>query len=309
MLITDETIRDIQISASIPSMPAVAVEILGMLENPEFAYEDLATALSVDPGAAADILRLTNSPLFGLSGEVKVLHQALTLLGPRRTRSFVLGRYLVESIGRYTPPNLDMSYFWRRSLLRAVLAARFADSVLPREREETFMAALLADIGVAILAEAFVDAYSNIVAGYCPEGRFTESLESKMLGATHSQTGAAVLRYWKLPDFLCQAVLHHHDERSESTESPIVAARMINAADQMAAMLCEMPDDHRIAEVLSKTAALIDRDTEFVVHVLQDVDHEVAELASLLHLDVLPSELCRTIAASAQANAPSEPRA
>jgi HD-like signal output (HDOD) protein len=276
-------------------MPAVAVEILGMLEDPDFAYEDLATALSVDPGAAADILRLTNSPLFGVAGEVSKLHQALTLLGPRRTRSFILGRYLVESIGRYTPPNLDISYFWRRSLMRAVLATRLADDIIPRQREEVFMAALLADVGIPILAEAFVDVYGAVVAQYGPGGRFTESLESETVGATHCQTGAAVLRFWGLPEFLCNAVLHHHDDRKESEDPEILSGRLINAADQIASLLCEFPNDDEVFETLVRASALINKDIVFVAEKLQHFDAELSELADLLHLDVISSDLCSQV--------------
>ena len=92
-----------------------------MAGNPNFEYDDLVKALSADPGTVSELLRLTNSALFGVSEKVTSLRQALTLLGPKRTRSMVLGRYLVESLGERTSPDLDAGFFWRGCRRRVFL--------------------------------------------------------------------------------------------------------------------------------------------------------------------------------------------
>ena len=114
-------------SAAVPSMPQVVTRFLEAIQDPQFEYDHIVKILSADAGMVSEVLRLANSALFGVTRKVTNLRQALTLLGPKRTRSLVLGRYLVGSFDDKVGGGIDTSYFWRRSLVSAVLGARIAD--------------------------------------------------------------------------------------------------------------------------------------------------------------------------------------
>ncbi|MGD2110653.1 MAG: HDOD domain-containing protein, partial [Phycisphaerae bacterium] len=83
-----ETIKK---SAAVPSMPQVVLRFLEIMQDPGFEYRDLVKVLSADAGTVSEVLRLANSALFGVRNKVVSLQQALTLLGPKRTRSLLLG--------------------------------------------------------------------------------------------------------------------------------------------------------------------------------------------------------------------------
>src|SRR2546423_22112 len=93
-----QTLEAIKRSSTIPSMPLVATRCMEITQDPNCSYNDLVELLNTDPGIASDILRLANSPLFGVSRKVSVLKQAVTLLGVKRIRNLVLARYLVQSL-------------------------------------------------------------------------------------------------------------------------------------------------------------------------------------------------------------------
>ena len=116
-----ETIKK---SAAVPSMPQVVLRFLEIMQDPEFDYKDLERVLATDPGTVGEVLRLANSALFGVRNKVVSIKQALTLLGPKRTRSLLLGRYLVDTMSHRKVAGLDMSYFWRRSLAASVVASQ-----------------------------------------------------------------------------------------------------------------------------------------------------------------------------------------
>ncbi|NOX59746.1 MAG: HDOD domain-containing protein [Planctomycetes bacterium] len=290
-------VEAIRKSAAVPSMPQVVTRFLEVIQDPNFDYNSVVKVLSVDAGTVSEILRLSNSALFGVSRKVTSLKQALTLLGPRRTRSLVLGRYLVEAMGDSSGGKLDTSYYWRRSLACGVIGARIADKVCPRLRDEVFLAGLLADIGVAILSQAMSEEYDSIVTQYAPHGgTFTEEDEVKLVGASHGEVTAMVLSEWGLPEAMCDAVKHSHTESIDVTDNASQMARVVNASDRIAKLLCEIPDVNTCVETCSAAVAFAGVELSALVEIIGGVEADVEELATVLKIDVIPSAVYQKIA-------------
>ena len=292
-----ETIKK---SAAVPSMPQVVVRFLEIMQDPGFDYRDLVKVLSADPGTVSEVLRLANSALFGVRNKVVSLQQALTLLGPKRTRSMLLGRYLVDAMSKKQVAGLDMSYFWRRSLASSVVASHFAEKLMPRQRDEAFIASLLADIGIPILAEAFPRAYRPIVAQYTPHGTPVNiEQEQNAVEVSHGEVSAMILAHWSLPETVAQAVnLHQSDHPGEGEAAEI--ARILNAADRIAALLCEIPESDAVATTCSEAVAFVGVDISVLVGLLPSIESDIEELAEALRIDVIPSNVYALIAQKIQ---------
>ena len=294
-------LEKIKQSAAVPSMPQVVVRFLEVVQNPDFDYDDVVKVLSADAGTVSELLRLTNSSLFGLAGKVTSLRKALTMLGPKRTRSLVLGRCLVERMNSCPVGTVDVTYFWRRSLASAVLSARLAEVVLPRLREEAFISALLADIGVPILSETFQEQYEPVAVRYRPKGvPVTEDEERECVGVTHAEVSAMVLAHWGVPDTICKAVNLQQSLTVQPADDATRIARVINAADRVARLLCEIPDEQDACLTCAEAMAFINVDLEVLVRILGDVEHDVQELTAILHTDVIPSSVYQVIALAVQ---------
>jgi HD-like signal output (HDOD) protein len=292
-----ETIKK---SAAVPSMPQVVLRFLEIMQDPNFEYPDLVKVLSTDPGTVSEVLRLANSALFGVRNKVVSLRQALTLLGPKRTRSLLLGRYLVDVMSKKQVSGLDMSYFWRRSLASSVVASRFADTLLPRQRDEAFIGALLADIGITILAEAFPQAYRPIVSGYTPNGKpVTFEQEQETVEVTHGEVSAMVLTHWALPESITKAVNLHQSPNPGDGDIATVA-RLLNASDRIAKLLCEIPEADEVTSVSTEATAFVGLDVGSLIKLLPNVENDIEELADALRIDVIPSNVYALIAQTIQ---------
>lgn len=287
-------------SAAVPSMPQVVTRFLEIMQDPDFDYRDLVSVLSADAGTVSEILRLVNSALFGVRQKIVSLRQALTLLGPKRTRSLLLGRYLVDAMSRRQVEGLDMSYFWRRSLASSVVAARFADHLLPSRRDEVFIAALLADIGIPILAEALPKQYRPIIKQYTPHGStVTPEEEIEAVEATHGQVSAMVLTHWTLPDAVTTAV-NLQQSRDPGDGEVATMARILNASDQFARLLCKVPEPEEVVTVCSEATAFAQIDPVVFLNILPSIESDIEELASVLRIDVIPGNVYAVIAQALQ---------
>lgn len=292
-----ETIKK---SAAVPSMPQVVLRFLEIMQDPNFDYGELVKVLSTDPGTVSEILRLANSALFGVRNKVVAPKQALTLLGPKRTRSLLLGRYLVDTLSKKKTAGLDMTYFWRRSLASSVIASNLIEPLSPRQKDEAFIGALLADIGVPILAEAIPNKYQTIVARFAPLSEpITPEHELDAVEVTHAQVSAMVLGHWTLPDTVTAAVNLHQSANPGSDPVGLVA-RVLNASDRLATLLCEVPKAETIVKVCTEATGFAGVEVATFVGLLPTIESSIEELADALRIDVVPSHIYALITKSIQ---------
>ncbi len=289
-----ETLEAIQRSAAIPSMPMIATRCYEMTSDPNCNYDRLIELLSTDAGMAADVLRLSNSALFGVIRQVTSLKQAVTLLGVRRIRDLVLSRYLVHKLRDARDELIDIHHFWRRSLATGILAARIAEAAKTRGRDEAFLAGLLADVGVVILGRALPRQYGLITPHYrAADATLWTNLELAQLGVAHPEVSALVLEQWSLPQSIVDAVRHHHSVKgpmADAQASPDIAG-VIGAAGDVARWLCNAtatPD----AAMLGCMDAMkgIGLDAGILATAMSAISADMQGMSRLLGVDVVDTK-------------------
>lgn len=294
-----EILDFIQRSDAIPSMPQIVTRLLEITRDEDYKLDDIVQLLSTDPGIAGDVLRLANSPLFGVTRKVGSLSQATSLLGVKRIRTLVMGRCLVDKVKHTGTKIIDTSYYWRRSLATGVLAARFADHVVAHFREEAFLSGLLSKVGVIVLAGAYPESYAETAKAFAPlHGSAFADRERQSVGVTHPVVSALVLERWTLPEAMVLAVRHHHsaDVPEDLPESVKHLTRVVSGAADIARLLCEVPDRSIIARTCQDAMDTVGLNIEVLAHLLGDIETDISELASILRIDVIPSRVYSVIA-------------
>lgn len=291
-----ETLDLIAGSAALPTMPQVVVRFLEISADENFEVNDLIAVLATDPGITSELLRMANSPLFGVTREITSLQQSVTLLGMGRVRTLVLGRYLVERVdsGAKTGEDFDLSYYWRRSLGTAVLAAKFADQIAPRYREEAFIGGLMCDVGVVVMLQALPDRYAAVAAEYAPlHGENFLEQELAALGITHADVSSLLMDKWKLPPIVVEAVRQHHSDtlKEHKEDDNHTLARILGAAGPIAKLLCENPNKDGVARTSATAMEIIGLNALAFQNVLQDLDSSISEFAKLLKVDIIESKV------------------
>src|SRR5271166_5345944 len=74
----------------LPPFPAIAIRALQLVSNSETRLSELHDLICTDPAFAAEILRLVNSPLYGIRTEITSTLQAAMLLGFERVKGVAL---------------------------------------------------------------------------------------------------------------------------------------------------------------------------------------------------------------------------
>ncbi len=198
----------------LPTMPAVAVEVLRLCREEKTSLDELAHILSFDAALSARLLSFANSSLYNLGGAVSSLQRAALVLGMKTVQLMALSFSLASSLPRSNDKNrFDYERFWRRSVVRAVASRALASRAKTLTEDEAFLCGLLAELGQVALAQCMGAEYDEVLTR--AQGRWPScQLEREVLGFDHADVSGAIFECWQLPapvSFVLQG-LYHPDE-------------------------------------------------------------------------------------------------
>jgi HD-like signal output (HDOD) protein len=166
--------------------------------------------ISVDVSLAAGLIKTANSPYFGLRNRARSVHDALLMLGLDVTSRAVAAISLRQAF----PSNGRLERFWDASAQIAALSGWLAHrSQNPRLRaDDAYTYGLFRDCGIAMLLLRF-PAYRQTLerANADSELAFT-AVEQQDFPTDHAMIGCMLAQNWWLPEEICLAIRHHHDQ-------------------------------------------------------------------------------------------------
>jgi diguanylate cyclase (GGDEF)-like protein len=272
---------------NLPSIPAVALEILRLAENPDATLKEMASAIEKDPAVTAKILKLVNSPLFGVSKKISSLDQAVGLLGRRTIKIMALSFSVVDVVRETDMDGFDIEAFWRRSLTTAVSARLIGQTMHQALAEEAFVGGLLADIGMVAAWICAPDDYHPVIQESSDSTKSITEIEADRLGVTHAGLSSELLQSWGLPEDLGRAIAAHHGEGLADLEGIVgQLAQAIRTAAVIADLFCRQIPADELDRVRAECLSECGIDQPDLEDLLEQLDEHVKQTASLLELDV-----------------------
>jgi len=190
------------------SLPQTLAEVLRVVRDENSAADDLAKVIMRDPAMTTKILRVVNSPFYGLGRQVSSVAQAVVTLGTRQVTALALSTSVYSLTDKWET-SFDRIRFWRHSLEVAIASRAIAKKAGGKKQEEVFVAGLLHDIGLIILEHSYPDRFRQVWKEALRRGGL-EDLEEAEWGTNHARVGQFLLEQWQIPDIICQAVGRHH---------------------------------------------------------------------------------------------------
>ena len=212
----------------LPPFPAVALQLLSLLDDEDVPMSRVVKLLRVDPALSAEILRVSNSALYGLSRRIDNVSHAVVVLGTEIVKRLAL----TVALGRFSRSGLahkGLRVCWDHSLAVALLSERLAEAMLlPRDRGYT--AGLLHDVGRLALLACHPVEYANMLEVAHANDFDALECERQLFDVDHGEAGEWLARHWNLPVDLVEAIARHHDPALTGVD----IATAVRAADRLA---------------------------------------------------------------------------
>ncbi|MGB0865174.1 MAG: HDOD domain-containing protein [Granulosicoccaceae bacterium] len=186
----------------IPSVPEVVREIIESLNDPNANLSELGNKVKQDQVITLKVLRMVNSPMYGLGQKCNTIEDAVVLLGTAKLKTLVVASGLVGAIDDVE--GIDMKDFWSESFRVATYAKNMAPKT-GAHPDMTFTAGLIHNIGSLLIAMARPKIAAEIEE-YVKSDKPRDKVEKNLLGFTHAEVSAELAKRWKFPDDLIAAV-------------------------------------------------------------------------------------------------------
>lgn len=238
-------------TVDIPALPSVVVRSLALLDKKDVSIKEIEDAVSADQAFTARLLRVANSPFYGMARRVDTISGAINLIGFSAVKSLILS-VSFKDLHRKSD---EIDYMlWGHSIAVAAAAGHIykrifgfishalnskaggvsehiihdhfeeaADEFL--SLDELFVAGLMHDIGKTIINRNDSDLYKEVLALVDEEGMDFLEAERDIFGFDHCNVGGYIARKWKLPKKLEEVIEYHHVDKGH------YGCNIIRAAD------------------------------------------------------------------------------
>ncbi len=212
------------------SLPMIVHRLVEAMNDLRCSAADVADIISSDIDLASRVLRMVNSPFYGLAAPIDTVSRAVALLGGNQLASLAIGLSVVTVFKGIPDDLVNMRSFWTHSISCGVGARILSSRRRAPNSERFFVAGLLHDVGRLLVFKQAPE-YSHMLL--------------------QQELGARLLQRWKFPTALEESVRFHHEPWEASNR---LDAAILHTADFLAHALELGASGERLVPRLSPEA-------------------------------------------------------
>jgi putative nucleotidyltransferase with HDIG domain len=196
-------------------LPTTVMRLLPLLDDPDVPLRHMADVMVRDVGISASVLRVANSPVYGLQKRVGTVSDAIRVIGTSQVRLLVIASGVSQAARTGMPIySLEPGNFLRHSELVANLAMYVAHDLSYSNIGLAYSTGLLHDIGKVVI-NGLAQQYSSEPTSCESEMKAQEctlmEAERSLYRVDHADIGRQLVELWSLPPELAEAIALHHD--------------------------------------------------------------------------------------------------
>lgn len=212
------------------------------MQRGEPDFKRISELISADVSLAAALLKVANSPVFGLGRRVRNIPDALLILGLKMTVETIAGIALqnifsdVPSLERFWDSSAKVAHIsrWLTRQLKASV------SVHP---DDAFTFGIFRDCGIPVIMRPFPEYVEVLQRANAEQVRPFTEVEDEALTINHAVFGSELAEEWCLPEETMLAIRMHHDHGAlalSASHTLPQAARELIAIAQLAEYMVQL---------------------------------------------------------------------
>ena len=207
---------------AIPALKESVIAVEKVYQDVDSGIEDMQKAIEKDPIMVANILRLVNSPMYGLKSQITSIKQAISLLGKGTVRTFVLNSVVDSNFELdLSPYGMNPAQFMKACDRQQALMINWIIRRKPTLIGTMAPAAFLVDIGRVVIAKTLSDEKKSI-----DMTKDITQAEKEVCGAQTTDVTATLFRNWNLDPDIIHLIRYSDDPEGNVPEEKEMSAEL-----------------------------------------------------------------------------------
>ncbi|MXS20629.1 HDOD domain-containing protein [Pseudomonas oryzihabitans] len=238
--LTEEQIRQALQGISIPPQPQIMVDLQLEQLMPSPDLKVISRLIGQDPGLSGALLKLVNSPYFGLSNRITSIQRAVNLLGSQSVINLINAQSIKGELTDETIVILNR--FWDTAQDVAETCLSLAKKTGYPTPDEAYALGLFHNCGIPLMLKRFPNYMAVLEEAYASVNEQVRvvDVENRIFNTNHAVVGYFISRSWRLPEHVGQAIANHHNAQSVFDEDSTTDIQIKNllALLKMAEHIC-----------------------------------------------------------------------
>ncbi len=198
---------------NVKTLPHVVTTLSRLIEDEETTMKDFEEVIKMDPTLVVRLLRLVNSPFYGLAQQVDSISRAVAYIGMKNLQNVAVTDAIknifkksVESNSIYSRKNL-----WLHCAAVSICSKMLAERIFGINGDDAYLGGILHDFGLIVEEQVDYDKFLEACKDCGPTGSLPE-FERAYLDTDHCEIGYLMTKEWDMPESIQEAIKDHHSE-------------------------------------------------------------------------------------------------
>jgi HD-like signal output (HDOD) protein len=196
--------------SDVNALPSVVATVNRLINDSESTMKDFENVIKMDQVLVARLLKLVNSPFYGLTQTVDSISRAVAFLGMKNLHNLVVID-AVQAI--FVAPRKTRGFskkkLWHHSAAVSICSKMVAERIFGLNGDDALLCGILHDFGLLIEEQINPIGFESLISS-CKSSSTLTDLENKTFGTNHCELGHLMTIDWNMSTSVQEAIRDHH---------------------------------------------------------------------------------------------------
>ena len=208
------------------TLPHITIQLSKLISDENSTMQDFEKMIKMDPTLVLRLLRVANSPYYGLRHKVNSISRAVVVIGINNLRNMIVTEGLKKIFkDKKSESAFSRNRLWLHCAAVSICSQMIMERIFGLNGEDAFLCGILHDIGMIVEDQTAPDLFYRVCNTYDENSMPITDCEKEIIGTDHCEIGHLLAKDWQLPVEVQEGIQHHHkilDQVSPSSLTGVI---------------------------------------------------------------------------------------
>ena len=265
--------------SDIHPFPHIVSTVSRLIADNESTMKDFEEVIKMDPVLVSRLLRLVNSPFYGLTQTVDSIGRAVAYLGMKNLHNLIVADALK---GIFTTKGTRTAFskkrLWLHSAAVSLCSKMVAERIFGINGDDAFLCGILHDFGLLVEEQVEPQAFQNICTT-CSSTSDLIAMEQQAFATDHCEIGFMMTLGWNMPVTIQTAIRDHHV--LSDTILPSSLTGIVQIAEYIAGQLGHTTLPNVTPQISPPLLEYLQKNSDEYTVLIEDIPEEMAKAQAI----------------------------